>query len=110
MVLSVIAKPQNRHATESGINMRPYEVLASGSLLISDHYEELHPELVHEHNIVLFHSIEEFKALLRKLLQNPAEIDRIASNGRTFIQGRFSYESMAATILAQFKTLAQNKT
>ncbi len=110
MVLSVIAKPQNRHAAESGINMRPYEVLASGSLLISDHYEELHPELVHEHNIVLFHSIEEFKTLLRKLLQNSAKIDGIASSGRTFIRGRFSYESMAATMLTQFKTLAQNKT
>jgi hypothetical protein len=106
IVLSIIAKPQAAASLESGINMRPYEILATGALLFSDQYDELHPELIHHHNLVLINSVEEFKVLLHSLLKDSLEIERIATNGQKFIKNRFSYEAMAAIILDQLKMLS----
>jgi spore maturation protein CgeB len=105
VVLSIIAKPENTLEAQSGINMRPYEILASGSLLFSDHYDELHPELLNNHNLVLFNNVEEFKKSLIKVLGNDQEIEKISAEGRRFIEGRFSYVEMAKVILAKFDEL-----
>lgn len=109
IVLSIIAKPQSTDGIESGINMRPYEVLASGALLFSDQYEELHPELINQDNLILFNSVEEFKGLLSTLLNNHAEIDRIAINGRKFIKNRFSYTAMVDAIFVQLEKFSLPK-
>jgi hypothetical protein len=105
IVLSIIAKPEDSNKTQSGINMRPYEILASGSLLFSDNYEELHPELVNYQNLILFNNLDEFKSSLRKILSNNAEIEEISAKGREFIKNRFSYDEMAKIILEKFQEI-----
>ena len=103
VVLSIIAKPENALEAQSGINMRPYEILASGSILCSDNYDELHPELINNENLILFNNVDEFKQSLSQLLKEKQKIEDIAASGRRFIEGRFSYDEMAKTILAKFK-------
>jgi spore maturation protein CgeB len=105
IVLSIIAKPQGSNNLQSGINMRPYETLASGSLLLSDKYEELNSELLDKKNIVLFDTVEQFKATLAELLKNDSLIESISSSGNQFIQGRFSYDQMAQEIINKFQEL-----
>ena len=105
VVLSIIAKPENALETQSGINMRPYEILASGSILFSDNYDELHPELVNNQNLILFNNVDEFKQSLSELLNDNQKIERITAAGRKFIEGRFSYDEMAKIILAKFKEI-----
>lgn len=105
VVLSIIAKPENALETQSGINMRPYEILASGSILFSDNYDELHPELINNQNLILFNSVDEFKQSLFQLLNDSQKIEEVAAAGRRFIGGRFSYDEMAKTILAKFKEI-----
>lgn len=105
IVLSITAKPLGTNGIESGINMRPYEVLATGALLFSDLSEEFDGELVHNHNLVFFRSVEQFKSHLTALLNHPTDIDRISRNGQIFIKNRFSYDAMAETFLEQYKKL-----
>jgi glycosyltransferase involved in cell wall biosynthesis len=105
IVLSIIAKPQGSNNLQSGINMRPYEILASGSLLLSDKYEELNSGLVDKKNIVLFDTVEQFKATVAVLLKNDSLIESISSSGNQFIQGRFSYDQMAQEIINKFQEL-----
>lgn len=105
VVLSIIAKPENVLETQSGINMRPYEILASGSILFSDNYDELHLELINNQNLILFNNVDEFKQSLSELLNDSQKIERIAVAGRKFIKGRFSYDEMAKTILAKFREI-----
>jgi len=105
IVLSIIAKPQGSNNLQSGINMRPYEILASGSLLLSDRYEELDSALADKKNIVLFDTVEQFKATLAELLKNDSLIESISSSGNQFIQGRFSYDQMAQEIIKKFQEL-----
>jgi spore maturation protein CgeB len=105
VVLSIIAKPENALETQSGINMRPYEILASGSILFSDNYDELHPELIHNQNLILFNNVDEFKQSLSELLNDSQKIERIAAAGRKFIEGRFSYDEMASIILDKFREI-----
>jgi spore maturation protein CgeB len=85
--------------------MRPYEILASGSILFSDNYDELHPELVNNQNLILFNNVDEFKKSLSKLLNEGQKIEEIAAAGRQFIEGRFSYDEMAKTVIAKFKEI-----
>ena len=105
IVLSIIAKPQGSNNLQSGINMRPYEILASGSLLLSDKYEELNSGLVNKKNIVLFDTVEQFKVTLSGLLKNDSLIESISSSGNQFIQCRFSYDQMAQEIIKKFQEL-----
>jgi len=105
VVLSIIAKPEHALETQSGINMRPYEILASGSILFSDNYDELHPELINNQNLILFNNIVEFKQSLTELLHDDQKIERVATAGRQFIEGRFSYDEMAKNILEKFKEI-----
>ena len=105
IVLSIIAKPQGSNNLQSGINMRPYEILASGSLLLSDKYEELNSGLVDKKNIVLFDTVEQFKVTLSGLLKNDSLIESISLFGNQFIQGRFSYDQMAQEIINKFQEL-----
>ena len=110
IVLSIIAKPQGSNNLQSGINMRPYEILASGSLLLSDKYEELNSGLVDNRNIVLFDTLDQFKATLAGLLKNDSLIESISSSGIQFIQGRFSYDQMAQKIIEKFQELQRTHT
>ena len=110
IVLSIIAKPQGSNNLQSGINMRPYEILASGSLLLSDKYEELNSGLVDKKNIVLFDTLDQFKATLARLLKNDSLIESISSSGNQFIQGRFSYDQMAQKIIEKFQELQRTHT
>ena len=110
IILSIIAKPQGSNNLQSGINMRPYEILASGSLLLSDKYEELNSELVDKKNIVLFDTLDQFKATLARLLKNDSLIESISSSGNQFIQGRFSYDQMAQKIIEKFQELQRTHT
>lgn len=105
IVLSLIAKPQDSNNLHSGINMRPYEILASGSLLLSDKYEELNSGLVDKKNIVFFDTVDQFKATLAELLKNDSLIKSIASSGNQFIQDRFSYDQMAQKIIEKFQEI-----
>jgi glycosyltransferase involved in cell wall biosynthesis len=110
VVLSIIAKPENALEAQSGINMRPYEILASGSILCSDNYDELHPELIHNQNLILFNNVDEFKQSLSRLLNDKQKIEDIAASGRGFIEGRFSYDEMAKTILDKFREIKGSTT
>jgi hypothetical protein len=110
IVLSIIAKPQGQNNLQSGINMRPYEILASGSLLFSDKYEELNSGLVDKKNIVLFDTVDQFKATLAELLKDDGLIESICSSGNQFIQGRFSYDEMAEKIIAKFQEIQSART
>jgi spore maturation protein CgeB len=110
IVLSVIAKPQGSNNLQSGINMRPYEILASGSLLLSDKYEELNSGLVDKKNIVLFDTVDQFRATLAELLKNDSLVESISSSGNQFIQGRFSYDEMAKKIIGKFRELQRART
>ena len=85
--------------------MRPYEILSPGSLLLSDRYEELNSALADKKNIVLFDTVEQFKATLAKLLMNDSLIESISSSGNQFIKGRFSYDQMAQEIIKKFQEL-----
>jgi hypothetical protein len=105
IVLSIIAKPQGQNNLQSGINMRPYEILASGSLLLSDKYEELNSGLVNKKNIILFDTVDQFKATLAELLKNDSLVESISLSGNQFIQGRFSYDEMAEKIIAKFNEI-----
>ena len=85
--------------------MRPYEILASGSLLFSDKYEELNSGLVDRKNIVLFDTVDQFKVTLTELLKNESLIQSISTTGNLFIQGRFSYNEMAEKIMGKFQEI-----
>jgi len=105
IVLSIISKPHGSSDLQSGINMRPYEILASKSLLFSDKYEELNVGLVDKKNIVFFDTIDQFKSTLAELLKDDPLVESITLSGNQFIKGRFSYDEMAEKIINKFQEI-----
>jgi spore maturation protein CgeB len=101
MVLNVIAH-QQQGKVSSGINMRPFEILSSGSLLVSDEYQETEMGLVSGKNCIFYQNAEELKSQLKELLGNPQKLMDIADAGHQFLADQFSYDVMAREILDKY--------
>ena len=101
IVLNAIAH-QQQGKVSSGMNMRPYEVLASGSLLVSDEYQETESGLVSGKNCIFYQSAQELQTQLKDLLDNPKKLTKIADAGHQFLADQFSYDAMAKEILDKY--------
>ena len=101
MVLNVIAH-QQQGKVSSGINMRPFEILSSGSLLVSDEYQETEMGLVSGKNCIFYQNAEELKSQLKELLGNPQKLMDITDAGHQFLADQFSYDVMAREILDKY--------
>jgi Glycosyl transferases group 1 len=104
MVLNAVARQDM--GISSGVNMRPYEILASGSLLLSDEYLEMDNGLVSGKNAIFYQDKNDLQIQLWELLNKPRYVEELASSGHCYLANRFSYEEMAKEILNKYNDLS----
>jgi glycosyltransferase involved in cell wall biosynthesis len=92
-----------------GLNMRFFEVLAAGSMLLTDAVPELTKHFVPDTHLVLYQNSAELKILLSELLGNPEKQDRIRHEGQRLVSERHHYDSMALHLLSQFDEILSAK-
>ncbi len=93
----------------SGLNMRFFEVLAAGSVLLTDWAPELEQHFSPGTHLVLYRDCDELRLQLRELLDHPEEQDRIRRAGLQLVLERHRYDAMAAHLLSQFREVLQRK-
>lgn len=88
------------------VNMRVFEALASGALLITDHAVGLEDLFTDGQELVLYRSAEEALSLIRYYLDNDAAREKIAAAGQASALKYHSYERRVETILADARQAA----
>ncbi len=91
------------------MNMRFFEVLAAGGVLLTDSVPELERHFVPNTHLVLYRNCSELSQLLSELLRNPHEQEQIGHAGQCLVLEKHSYDSMAAHLLNQFHEILQTQ-
>lgn len=88
-----------------GLNMRFFEVLAAGSLLLTDTVPELEKHFVPDTHLVVYRNTGELKQRLAELLDVPEKQDLIRHAGQRLVIEQHQYRSMAQHFLDQFNEI-----
>lgn len=84
------------------LNMRVFEGLCSGSLLVTEKIENGQGELFREKGAIAeYKTIEEAEALIRYFLQNEGERETIARIGHELVLAGHTYQHRCSEIIAQ---------
>jgi 2-polyprenyl-3-methyl-5-hydroxy-6-metoxy-1,4-benzoquinol methylase/Tfp pilus assembly protein PilF len=79
-------------AVNVDINMRVFEALASGALLITDQADGLDELFVDGQHLVVYEKDDDLFDLVRYFLENDAERERIAAAGKQLAYDRHTYD------------------
>lgn len=95
-----------------GLNMRFFEVLASGGVLLTDTVPELEKHFVPNIHLVVYRDSGELKQRLGELLNDPQKQDSLRYAGQRQVLEQNQYKIMAKHLLSQFQEVLatrQNK-
>ncbi len=93
----------------AGLNMRFFEVLAAGSVLLTDPVPELEKHFEENTHLFRYRNPCELKQILDRLLKNPEERDEIGRAGYLRVLEQHRYDFMAAHLLSQFQEILKNR-
>ncbi len=90
----------------SGLNMRFFEVPASGACLLTDWVPELERHFIPGQHLIVYSTIDDLGLRIVELLQNTELRNDIAKNGCNYVSKSYTYEKLAKQLLYQYKDLA----
>ena len=99
----------SRTPGSAGLNMRFFEVLSSGSVLLTDPVPELETHFALNVHLLRYSNLSELKQLLGELLSNPQEQKRIGLAGQRLVLEKYRYDSMATHLLNQFQEILRTR-
>jgi spore maturation protein CgeB len=100
----------SRIPESNGLNMRFFEVLASGSVLLTDFVPELEKHFIPNTHLVAYQNISELKERLGELLNDQNKRALISKNGQQLVLEHHQYDSMTKHLLNQFQEILVRKT
>jgi glycosyltransferase involved in cell wall biosynthesis len=106
---SKIVLNASRFPGSAGLNMRFFEVLAAGSILLTDSAPELTKHFIPDTHLVLYQDCSELKIQLSHLLNDPNKQDRIRISGQSLVCEQYQYDSMAHQLLNQLHEILNAK-
>jgi spore maturation protein CgeB len=89
----------SRVRNSSGLNMRFFEVLGSGSLLLTDQAPELERHFTPDVELIVFRDLIELKDKIRHLLENGSARRAVASQGYSKVQGNHTYATLVGKLV-----------
>jgi len=94
------------NAIRNDLNMRVFEALCSGSLLMTDHADGL-DEFFRDKESLVIYDDGDIAELARYYLDHPDQREAIAENGRKLVLENHTYEHRVDTIIQNLEDLAQ---
>lgn len=91
------------------VNMRVFEGMASGALLITDPAIGLEDLFTNGKELVIYHSVEEALSLIRRYLEDDAARRQIAAAGQATVLKYHSYERRVETMLTEARQIAATR-
>jgi len=98
----------SRVKDSAGLNMRFFEVLATGACLLTDAPPEIEQHFIKNTHLATFSDIEELKLNLAILLANATLRQKIGLAGYTQVVANHTYQHLAKHFLMQFDALTHS--
>ena len=95
----------SRVQNSSGLNMRFFEVLGSGSLLLTDQAPELEQHFTPDVELIVFRDLVELKDKIRHLLENSSARGVVASQGYKKAHGNHTYATLVGKLVLDLSSL-----
>ena len=92
----------------SGMNMRIFEVPASGAFLLTDESREMDEFLIPGEHIGTYGNLAELQSSLRRYLADSGERQRVAEKGYQHVRKNFTYDAFAGQIVNVWQNLPEN--
>ncbi|HPO13168.1 MAG TPA: glycosyltransferase [Candidatus Hydrogenedentes bacterium] len=89
------------------VNMRVFEAMAAGALLITDSAIGLEDLFEDGNHLVIYRSDEDVIELIRHYLDNPEERERIAKTGQELVQSKHTYAQRLEVILREAERIGE---
>lgn len=105
VVLNVTNWGAGAGRARSGMNMRIFEVPASGAFLLTDESREMDEFLIPGEHVGTYGDVSDLKAQLCRYLAAPAELERIADNGYRHVRQNYTYDVVAQRVIEVYQGL-----
>jgi glycosyltransferase involved in cell wall biosynthesis len=89
----------------SGLNMRFFEVPASGACFLTDLAPELERHFIPEQHLSVFTDLKELAVKVNQLLENNELRDEIRKSGYSLVLQNYTYEHLAKQLLKQYESI-----
>lgn len=109
VVLNVTGWDASEGSRKSGMNMRLFEVPATGSCLLTDEILELDQHFSIGDDVLVYRNIGDFKEMLTKCLNQPEWREAIARSGLSIVRQKYTYDQTARAIVERVKVLRAQK-
>lgn len=92
-----------------GLNMRFFEVLSAGGLLLTDQVPELPKHFVADTHLVVYDDADQLETKMRLLMNDTALRERTQTAGQLWVRRNHTYDEMAAHFLDQAQEVLARK-
>jgi spore maturation protein CgeB len=99
----------SRSYGSSGLNMRFFEVPASGACFLTDLAPELEKHFIPGRHLSVFTNLEELMLKVNQLLENDELRDEIRKSGYNLVLQNYTYEQLAKQLLEQYESILNQR-
>ncbi len=82
-----------------GIDTRPFDVLASENLLLTDAPNDLHQHFLDKKDLLIYADSNDLEKIIKEILSNQLDIKNIKKSGREKVLKNYTYKNLCSTIL-----------
>lgn len=97
--VNFVLNMKHEHNVVNGLNMRSFEVPASGACLIQDYVKDLEYNFDTKEEILVYHSIDELNELLEKIQKDKVLLKKVMTNGYKRVISNHTYNHRINKIL-----------
>jgi spore maturation protein CgeB len=106
----IVLGAQRQKKATTGLDTRAFDALASGALLLTDAPKDLFRHFKDLEDCIIYDSSEEVQDLIRAVIEEHVEVDKIKKSGRENVLTNSTYKTLCAKIATYIppSTLLQN--
>jgi spore maturation protein CgeB len=95
----LVLNAQRLKGNTVGIDTRPFDVLASGNLLLTDAPNDLHQHFLDKKDLLIYSDPCNLQRIIKEILSNQIDVEIIKKSGREKVLENYTYKNLCSTIL-----------
>ncbi len=95
----LVLNAQRLKGNTVGIDTRPFDVLASGNLLLTDAPSDLNQHFINKQDLLIYTNLNDLQKMIKEILSNQINVEIIKKSGREKILENYTYKNLCSTIL-----------
>ncbi len=95
----IVLNAQRLKGSTVGIDTRPFDVLASGNLLLTDAPRDLNQHFIDKRDLLVYTDLSKLQVVIKQILSNQIDIETIKKSGKEKVLQNYTYKNLCSNIL-----------